>query len=106
VDLRRNDHEGGTIAGSINLPAQSLYPSFPSLYALFSAAKVKRVVWYCASSSGRGPRAAAWFADHIEERGDTEIESLMLEGGVKGWVKGGEEYTGLMSGYEAAAWEK
>jgi arsenical-resistance protein 2 len=47
VDLRRNDHEGGTIAGSINLPAQSLYPSFPSLYALFSAAKVKRVVWYC-----------------------------------------------------------
>merc|ERR1712093_602879 len=27
IDLRRVDHEGGTIRGSINLPAQSLYPS-------------------------------------------------------------------------------
>lgn len=47
VDLRRNDHDGGTIKGSINLPAQSLYPSISTLYSLFSAAGVKHVIWYC-----------------------------------------------------------
>jgi arsenical-resistance protein 2 len=47
VDLRRNDHEGGTINGSINLPAQSLYPTIPTLFAIFSAANIKKVVWYC-----------------------------------------------------------
>ncbi|MCJ1367173.1 hypothetical protein MMC16_006305 [Acarospora aff. strigata] len=47
VDLRRADHEGGTIRGSINLPAQSLYASIPTLYTLFSAAEVKKVIFYC-----------------------------------------------------------
>ncbi|KAL8773739.1 MAG: hypothetical protein Q9209_001507 [Squamulea sp. 1 TL-2023] len=41
VDLRRNDHQGGTIKGSLNLPAQSLYPSLPTLYDLCLAAGVK-----------------------------------------------------------------
>lgn len=66
VDLRRNDHEvrpglfnthtfstmliatkGGTIQGSLNLPAQTLYPSIPTLYAVLSAAKIEMVIWYC-----------------------------------------------------------
>lgn len=70
VDLRRTDHEvsvigelffscwladlpydcllqGGTIRGSINLPAQTLYHSIPTLYALFTSAGVKTVIWYC-----------------------------------------------------------
>ncbi len=58
------------------------------------------------SSSGRGPRAAAWFADFLEEQGDSKMESLVLEGGIKGWVKGGEEFVKLMDGYEASTWEK
>lgn len=47
VDLRRNDHEGGTIEGSINLPAQTLYPSLPTLYTLFKNAGVREVIFYC-----------------------------------------------------------
>jgi hypothetical protein len=39
--------KGGTIKGSINLPAQSLYPSLPTLYTLFSEAKIPYVIWYC-----------------------------------------------------------
>ncbi|CAN9163899.1 unnamed protein product [Alternaria alternata] len=38
IDLRRNDHEGGTIRDSINLPAQSLHPTIPTLYTLFKNA--------------------------------------------------------------------
>lgn len=39
--------QGGTIRGSINLPAQSLYPAIPTLYNLFKSAGVQKVIWYC-----------------------------------------------------------
>ena len=47
VDLRRVDHEGGTIRGSLNLPAQSLWYSLDTLYELCNAAGIIRVIFYC-----------------------------------------------------------
>lgn len=92
VDARRNDHEGGSIFSSVNLPAQSLYPSIPYLLNLFTAAGVKYIVSYCGASRGRGPRCAAWFADGIKEHNLSEqIESFVLEGGIKGWIRTGRE---------------
>ncbi|KAF8859769.1 Rhodanese-like protein [Acephala macrosclerotiorum] len=104
VDLRRTDFEGGTIRGSINLPAQSLYMTIPSLYTLFLEAEVTEVIWYCGSSKGRGTRAAGWFADYLKEQNDRMMESLVLEGGLKGWATAGDEYVKLMDGYDAAVW--
>ncbi|KAJ5650116.1 arsenate reductase (Arc2) [Penicillium longicatenatum] len=104
VDLRRADFEGGTICGSLNLPAQTLYPSLPTLYSVLSGANVKRVIWYCGSCGGRGTRAAAWFADYIESQQDTALKSFALEGGIKGWVASGSEYTEWMDGYDASSW--
>ncbi|RMJ24882.1 RHOD [Aspergillus sp. HF37] len=104
VDLRRTDFEGGTIRGSLNLPAQSLYPTIPTLYSLLSNGKVKHVVWYCGSSRGRGTRAAGWFADYLEERQDGDLKSLVLEEGIKGWATGGAEYTAMMDEYDASVW--
>jgi arsenical-resistance protein 2 len=43
--------QGGTIRGSINLPAHSLYPTLPAVYALLSSSGVKHVIWYCGKSS-------------------------------------------------------
>jgi hypothetical protein len=40
-------NQGGTIRGSINLPAQSLYPTIPTLYSLVKAANTRKVIWYC-----------------------------------------------------------
>ncbi|KAK5662566.1 hypothetical protein OQA88_8479 [Cercophora sp. LCS_1] len=104
VDLRRIDHEGGTIRGSINLPAQSLYPSIPTLYTMFKAAGVPKVLWYCGSSGGRGTRAAAWFADYIQDQQDAKMESLILQGGIKGWARGGPQFVEQMLGYDASYW--
>jgi arsenical-resistance protein 2 len=58
------------------------------------------------SSAGRGTRAAGWFADYLEEKNDAEIKSLVLAGGIKGWVAAGTEYTALMDGYDASVWTK
>ncbi|KAJ5185425.1 hypothetical protein N7491_006707 [Penicillium cf. griseofulvum] len=127
VDLRRTDYEGGTIQGSLNLPAQSLYPTIPTLYSLVANSTVKYVIWYCGelysmdmmttssgantdlhsgSSAGRGTRAAGWFFDHLEDQHDTEVKSLVLSGGIKGWAAAGPEYTSLMTGYDASVWTK
>ncbi|KAK2882418.1 hypothetical protein FQN49_000370 [Arthroderma sp. PD_2] len=105
VDVRRVDHEGGTISGSLNLPAQSFYASRPTLYKLLKQAGVKKAVFYCGSCNGRGPRAAGWFADYLQEREENDIQILILDGGIKGWVKAGGEYVARMDGYDAAAWQ-
>ncbi|KAJ5809989.1 Rhodanese-like domain-containing protein [Penicillium pulvis] len=104
IDLRRTDFEGGTIRGSLNLPAQSLYPTIPTLYSVFSQARVSKVIWYCGSSRGRGTRAAGWFAGYLEEQKDGGMESLVLEGGIKGWAAAGEDYTRLMDEYDESKW--
>ncbi|KAI9376083.1 Rhodanese-like domain-containing protein [Aspergillus egyptiacus] len=108
VDLRRTDFEGGTIKGSLNLPAQSLHPTLPTLLALVRSAGVRDVAFYCGSSMGRGTRAAGWFADYLQDQGvsEDEVKSWRLEGGIKGWVKAGEEYTALMEGFDRTVWEK
>ncbi|OPB44515.1 arsenate reductase Arc2 [Trichoderma guizhouense] len=105
VDLRRTDHQGGTIRGSINLPAQSLYPALPTVYNMVKTAGIRRVIWYCSSSRGRGTRAACWFSDYLEEKGDTNTQSLILLEGLKGWAKGGAEYVECIDGYDHAYWE-
>lgn len=50
VDVRRTDYEGGTITGSINLPAQSFYMNRAVLYDLCKRAGVRRVAFYCGES--------------------------------------------------------
>jgi arsenical-resistance protein 2 len=35
---------------------------------------------------------------------EDEIRSVVLEGGIKGWVKGGKDYTEWMDGYDAKKW--
>ncbi|KAF2118261.1 Rhodanese-like domain-containing protein [Lophiotrema nucula] len=104
VDVRRTDFEGGTIRGSLNLAAQSFYYNRGPVYDLCKRAGVKQVAFYCGSSNGRGPRCSGWFADIIAEKGDTEIQSLTLAGGIKGWVKGGEEYTKNVEMFEPEYW--
>ncbi|KAF2468268.1 Rhodanese-like protein [Lindgomyces ingoldianus] len=104
IDVRRTDYEGGAIKGSLNLPAHSFYMNRAVLYDLCKRAGVKQVAFYCGSSNGRGPRCSGWFADYLAENGETEMQSLTLAGGIKGWIKAGGEYTKNVEGYEPEYW--
>ncbi|KAK2764555.1 hypothetical protein FQN54_009250 [Arachnomyces sp. PD_36] len=106
IDLRGSDFRGGTIHGSFNIPMQSVAFALPSLYSLASAAGVPDVIWYCGSSCGRGLRGAALFADYVKEQGSSTPRSMVLKGGINGWVESGKEYTDLIDGYEAEAWQQ
>lgn len=39
--------KGGTIRGSLNLPAQTLCDSLPTVYKLCMAAEINSIIWYC-----------------------------------------------------------
>lgn len=73
---------------------------------------ISRVMFYCGSSNGRGPRCAAWFADYVAARAAAEgvpenmaePQVFVLEGGIKGWVAGGAPYRALVDGYEEGYW--
>ncbi|KAF2831241.1 Rhodanese-like protein [Ophiobolus disseminans] len=106
VDVRRTDYEGGTIKGSINLPAHSFYMNRAVLHDLCKRAGVKKVAFYCGASNGRGPRCSAWFADYIADKSDEQVQALTLGGGIKGWVKAGEQYTQQMEGFEPEYWKQ
>ncbi|KAK1726497.1 hypothetical protein CaCOL14_012201 [Colletotrichum acutatum] len=102
VDVRRNDFEGGTISTSINFPAQSLYQTRPIIHQLCKQAGIKRVIFYCGSSNGRGPRSANWLQDYFDELGETAVQAVILKGGIKSWVR---RYGGsMMDWYDEKAW--
>ncbi|KIM97974.1 hypothetical protein OIDMADRAFT_43852 [Oidiodendron maius Zn] len=108
VDVRRNDWEGGTIITSLNLPAQSFYQSRKTLLDLCDRASIKQVIFYCGSSSGRGPRCAGWLQDYIDDISKigrkTDLKVLVLEGGIKKWVK---DFKGSMiEGFEEKYWQQ
>ncbi|ETS80711.1 hypothetical protein PFICI_08240 [Pestalotiopsis fici W106-1] len=105
VDLRRNDFVGGHIRGSINLPAQTLQSSLPTLYNMCKAAGVQKVIWYCMSSRGRGTRGADLFSNYLQARGDSVMESIILVEGIRGWANAGDKFTDWLDEYDASYWE-
>ncbi|KAK4550161.1 hypothetical protein LTR36_003128 [Oleoguttula mirabilis] len=105
IDVRRTDYEGGAIRGSLNIPAQGFWWNRGMLYEMAYKADIEWVVFTCGSSSGRGPRCAAWFLEHVRDVAeDNDMQVMVLEGGVKGWVKAGPQYTQFMDGYRESYW--
>ena len=72
---------------------------------------ISRVMFYCGSSSGRAPRCAGWFAGYVAERSVAEGKSespevYTLEGGIKGWIAGGPQYTAFVDGFVPEYWKQ
>ncbi|OQE25153.1 hypothetical protein PENSTE_c006G01740 [Penicillium steckii] len=105
IDVRRDDFKGGTVRGSLNLPAQSFYTTLSTVYTLVLNSGVKDVVFYCGSCGGRGTRVAGWFSDYLKEKQNASIKSFILEGGIKGWAAAGPEYIQWMDEFDASVWK-
>lgn len=73
------------LAGSINLPAHSFYPSRHTLAKLLAGSGT--LVFYCNSSNGRGPRCAGWMRDTLVEAGLADrVQVKILAGGAKAFI--------------------
>ena len=74
------------IAGSVNLPAHTFYPSRRDIVQLLASSKKTTLVFYCNSSNGRGPRCAGWARDAIKEQGLPDVQVKIMNGGAKAFL--------------------
>ncbi|PPQ97275.1 hypothetical protein CVT26_006668 [Gymnopilus dilepis] len=85
IDVRRDDHSGGHVRGSHNWFAQSFYDDLRAFYEKFK--DTPKVIFYCQSSNGRGPRCAAWYQDYLDTMGGGQKSAaFVLKGGIKNWL--------------------
>ncbi|KAN0093411.1 S-adenosyl-L-methionine-dependent methyltransferase [Tylopilus felleus] len=84
VDVRRNDHTGGHVRGSVQRAAQTFYDDVPKFYEEHK--DTKEVIFYCGSSNGRAPRCARWYQDYLDQQGNTQSKAFCMIGGAKRWV--------------------
>lgn len=110
VDVREDDHKGGHIPGSINMPAGTFHENVDKL--LKQATSADTVIFHCMFSQQRGPRTARMFAEALQAQAkqhqsssssdstataDNDAKSsdstlkqptvAVLTGGFKGWLK-------------------
>ncbi|KAG6824624.1 hypothetical protein H0H92_006313 [Tricholoma furcatifolium] len=80
IDVRRNDYEGGHVRGSENWHAQTFYDNLPTFFEKHK--ETEQVIFYCSSSSGRGPR----YQDYLNKNEVTSSTAYVLRGGIKAWL--------------------
>ncbi|KAJ3550792.1 hypothetical protein NMY22_g236 [Coprinellus aureogranulatus] len=100
IDVRRNDHAGGHVRGSEQWPAQTFYDDLPGFFEKHK--NTEKVIFYCQSSNGRGPRSAGWYQDYLDSQpeGSHASKAYVLQGGIKGWKAKFTSDSGLLD-YDA-----
>ena len=98
IDVRTHDHIGGHIRTSQHVPSDTLEYRMPELVRTLQDKDT--VVFHCALSQERGPRAAQWYVDEREKAkrrqqksgddGSDEVEGKqqevwILDRGFVGW---------------------
>ncbi|TDL23244.1 Rhodanese-like protein, partial [Rickenella mellea] len=107
VDVRGDDYPGGHIKGSVNSPAETFLDDVNDLIA--KTKDVKTVIFHCALSQARGPKAARIYAetrDNLEKEGkDKEHEVLVLRGGFSEFQEKYRDDTELVEEYDKEIWD-
>ena len=93
IDVRDDDHIGGHIKGSTHVPSATFPECLPELVKKLEGKEV--VVFHCALSQVRGPKAAAQYEREKksldsekkggESEGKEEQKVLVLKEGFVGW---------------------
>lgn len=96
IDVRGSDYIGGHIRGCMNVPSDTLDYAMPELVRTLSGKKT--VVFHCALSQQRGPKAALEYLrakNAVQSQGSdvpettksdkTQQEVYVLEGGFSKW---------------------
>lgn len=91
VDVRDSDYIGGHIKGCLHYSSIDFHETLPELRQRLVDNKVRDVVFHCALSQVRGPKAALLFLRGLENAPEDQKSQLsglkvwVLEGGFTNW---------------------
>ncbi|RXW22796.1 hypothetical protein EST38_g3041, partial [Candolleomyces aberdarensis] len=77
--------QGGHVKGSEQWAAQTFHNDLPGFFEKHK--NTKKVIFYCQSSNGRGPRSAGWYQDYLDSQAPESHSSkaYVLQGGINRW---------------------
>jgi len=106
VDVRDDDWYGGNIKGSHNSPSQAFHTKVDELVA--QTKDVPTVIFHCALSQVRGPKAASIYAetrDILEANGvDKPHEVFVLRGGFHDFQAKYKDDPDLVENWKKEVW--
>ncbi|ORZ40424.1 Rhodanese-like domain-containing protein [Catenaria anguillulae PL171] len=102
VDVRDDDYIGGHIPGAVNLPSHTLGDPNVIEAKAREFASVPKLIFHCALSQQRGPKAAMRFASIMGP--DRTSEIYVLIGGFSQWQQQYRNEPDLLEGYDAKVW--
>ncbi|KAK9455501.1 Rhodanese-like domain-containing protein [Dipodascopsis uninucleata] len=111
VDVRDDDYIGGHIHSSHHYPSSNLACTLPSLYSALQS--VDALVFHCALSQQRGPKAASMYMRYremIDPPRDSSAEFkkqqvYVLRGGFTEWQQEFGRDSRLTEAYEESIWK-
>ncbi|KAJ3370401.1 hypothetical protein GGF31_004232 [Allomyces arbusculus] len=113
VDVRDDDFEGGNIPGALHLPAHQLSSpyTFDVRPHLEQFKTIPKLIFHCAMSQQRGPKAAMLFGRLLTEDAATATttttpELYVLRGGFAAWQSTYKNEPDLLENYNAKMWEE
>ncbi|KAI8148251.1 Rhodanese-like protein [Fennellomyces sp. T-0311] len=104
IDVRDNDFRGGNIPGAVNVPANQLIDRGNQLIEQYK--DVPLVVFHCALSQQRGPKAARIYNEMRQLIGESSSkqEVVVMRGGFDGWHARYHKEKDLIANYEPSIW--
>ncbi|KAH7103328.1 Rhodanese-like domain-containing protein [Auriculariales sp. MPI-PUGE-AT-0066] len=104
IDVRDADREGGHIVGSVHSPSNTFDDAVDALVEQHKEAGT--VVFHCALSQQRGPKAARIYAETLQQRyPDSKQDVVVLRGGFTDFQSLYRKDPKLVEGWQADYWE-
>lgn len=108
VDVRDSDFAGGHIRGCWHYPANEFPSKLAEIRLRLEEKEVENVVFHCALSQVRGPKAALLFLRFLEDQPDDHINVnvYVLEGGFTRWARKFGEDASVTEGFASDIWNE
>ncbi|KAJ3119703.1 hypothetical protein HK098_005224 [Nowakowskiella sp. JEL0407] len=103
VDVRDEDFIGGHIKGARNIPIQTILDSRNNEFLVSELKDIPKVIFHCALSQVRGPKAALTYSRLTENNESQEI--FVLRGGFVEWQQKFARDVELTEDYDEETWK-
>ncbi|EDR13420.1 uncharacterized protein LACBIDRAFT_292636 [Laccaria bicolor S238N-H82] len=104
VDVRDDDYAGGNIKGSLNQPSSKFLMNVDGLVK--QTKEVPLVIFHCAFSQARGPKAARIYEETRSNIGkDIDHEVIVLQGGFSQFQAKYKDDPTLVENWDKNVWD-